>query len=325
MESDTQDKEFLNLYGSEQFGSDLNHKFKEKIKMREINKISEKKQKQLDKLEKSPIKVGDKIWVYENKIESYSNNKKRTVLCVVKDIKVDDDTKEKMYKLEREDNSVHRDKLKWLGRDAISSRYNSFVGANPFDADINRVRSVNYALESILFNLNVLGERESMDKYQMNGHPVLDLNWNPFVYINGKKKYYQRDFCWTLEQKQNLIHSLYLGIDIGKIVVRKREWSEVQKLADAGETELAFNDIVDGKQRLEALRGFLMGEYTDRDGNYFADLSFYSQNKFTNNQQLGFSEMDEADDKQVLKQFLKMNFEGVPQSKEHLEYVKSLI
>ncbi len=284
--------------------------------MREINRISSKKQKQLDKLEKSPIKVGDKLWVYEDK--------NRTILCVVKDVKVDDDTKEELYKLEREDNSVRRE-LRWLGRDAISSRYNIFVGANPFDADSSRVRSVNYSLESILFNLNVLGEKESIQKYQMNGHPVLALNWNPYVIIDGEKKYYQRDFCWTLEQKQNLIHSLYLGIDIGKIVVRKREWSEVQKLANTGETELAFNDIVDGKQRLEALRGFLMGEYTDRDGNYFADLSFHSQHKLTNNQQLGFAEMDEPEDKQVLKQFLKMNFEGVPQSKEHLEYVKSLI
>lgn len=292
--------------------------------MRELNRISNKKKKQLDKLEKSPIKVGDKIWVYENKIERYSNNKERTVLCEVIDMTVGELSKVNKYRVKRKDDSVHREKG-WITEDAISSRYNIFVGANPFDVDISRVRSVNYTLESILFNLNVLGEKESMQTYQMNGHPVLALNWNPYVIIDGEKKYYQRDFCWSLEQKQNLIHSLYLGIDIGKIVVRKREWSEVQKLADTGETELAFNDIVDGKQRLEALRGFLMGEYTDRDGNYFADLSFHSQHKLTNNQQLGFAEMDEPEDKQVLKQFLKMNFEGVPQSKEHLEYVKSLI
>lgn len=92
-----------------------------------------------------------------------------------------------------------------------------------------------------------------------------------------------------------------------------------------GETELSFNDIVDGKQRLNAARNFILGKYPDANGNYFADLSSYSQYKFTEHQLFTYAEMPEGTkDEDVLHQFLKLNFAGVPQSKEHIEFVKSL-
>lgn len=33
------------------------------------------------------------------------------------------------------------------------------IGENPFDVDFNRISTLNYSLESILFNLNVLNEK----------------------------------------------------------------------------------------------------------------------------------------------------------------------
>lgn len=93
-----------------------------------------------------------------------------------------------------------------------------------------------------------------------------------------------------------------------------------------GETELAFNDIVDGKQRLNTIREFLMDEFVDTYGNHFSDLSEESQNKFLNHQLLQYAEMPEGTtDEEVLYQFLKMNFSGIPQSQEHIQYVKSLL
>lgn len=294
--------------------------------LREINRVSKKKQKKIDKLNESPIKVGDIVYIdyklfhgsvhhksYENALES----------CVV--LNVDDDGD--YIQLRKEDNSVYTDKVVVVKKKDIKSRYTLNVGVNPFTEDERCVRPVNYALESILYNLNVLDEKKSFDDlYEINGIRIKELNWNPYVYINGEKKYYQRDFVWTLEQNQRFIQSIYLGIDLGKILVRIRSWNEVKKIVSSGETEVAFRDIVDGKQRLNALRGFILGEWADFDGNYFQDLSFIAQSKMLNNQLLGYSEMDEdVSDEQVLKQFLKMNFEGVPQSKEHLEYVKSII
>ncbi len=155
----------------------------------------------------------------------------------------------------------------------------------------------------------------------------MNCNWNPYIY--GKdcsKYYYQRPFVWSVEDNQLLIESIYQGIDCGKILVRKHSWKSIEKKANNGETELSFKDIVDGKQRLNAVKGFLLNEYPDLRGNYFNDLSFVAQNKITNNQLFSYSEMGEdVNDETVLKQFLKLNFAGVPQSKEHIEFVKSLL
>lgn len=96
-------------------------------------------------------------------------------------------------------------------------------------------------------------------------------------------------------------------------------------LIKKGETEIAFNDIIDGKQRLCTLKSFIFDEFQDLHGNYYSDLSFKAQNYLTNNQLISFSELPEnTDDKTVIKQFLRLNFAGIPQSEEHIEYVKNI-
>ena len=61
-------------------------------------------------------------------------------------------------------------------------------------------------------------------------------------------------------------------------------------------------------------------------GNYFEDLSEQAQRRLTNNQLISYSELPEkTTDEEVLKQFLRLNFSGVPQSQEHLDYIKSLL
>jgi len=205
----------------------------------------------------------------------------------------------------------------------IKRKYLGNVGVNPFSNDHDNVRCVAFTLESILFNLAVVKER---DHYEIKGVEIKELNWNPFVYDKaGNKQYYQRDFVWSLQDKQNLIDSIYNGIDCGKIVVRERGWKTIEKLVESGEKEVAFHDIVDGKQRLNTIGGFIKGEFPDSEGNYFNDLSNEAQGNFTNNQLLSYGVMPEnTSDEQVLKQFLKMNFCGVPQSKEHIEFVKEI-
>lgn len=169
-------------------------------------------------------------------------------------------------------------------------------------------------------------ERKHNEPYDINGKIVGELNWNPFVFVNGEKKYFQRDFCWTLEQKQLLIESIYQNIKCGDILVRKRSWEELRAFEKNGETELFFFDIIDGKQRLNCIKEFMNNKFTDSYGNYYGDLSNESQHKFTSHQLISYAEMPEnSKDEHVLTQFLKMNFEGVPQSKEHLDYIRTLI
>lgn len=199
-------------------------------------------------------------------------------------------------------------------------KYIGSVGYNP-NTNIESPQSVAYTLDSIIHKL-FKGDNENYTT--KNGLPIKETNFNPYVIIDGVKKYYQRDFCWTIEQCQNLIESIYNKIDIGKCLIRVRSYSTIEKMALTGEKELFFSDVVDGKQRLTAIWKFVNNEYPDKNGYYWRDFSDIAQHNFLNNQLLSFSTI-ECSDKAILRQFLLLNFAGVPQSQEHLDYVKSLI
>jgi hypothetical protein len=204
-------------------------------------------------------------------------------------------------------------------------KYTGDIGANPIDETLwRKVQSVNFNLDSILFKLGVI-EGSHKNSYKTDkGFPIKVLNVNPFVEIGGEKKYYQRPFVWTLDEMQALIHSIYNRIECGKIVIRERSWKWLHSRED--ENECYWYDVVDGKQRLTTLQKFLNNEFTDKFGNYFEDLSEHAQNKFTNHQLFSYNEMNESvTDEDVVKQFLSINFAGVPQSIEHINYVESLL
>lgn len=59
---------------------------------------------------------------------------------------------------------------------------------------------------------------------------------------------YQRGRVWSEEQNKNLIGSLLQGIPIGVIFTNRRGW------------EVASMYIVDGKQRISAIRDFVSGK-----------------------------------------------------------------
>jgi len=287
-----------------------------------LRQTSEKKQALIDAKNASPFIIGESVTVFENTVSSWFNKERADKTCSVKVVKVNKITlvvevgeyksKPEQYKISKKD---------------ILGRSIGNLGANPFNSKYDSVRPVAFSLDSILFSLDVLSnKRESRDTYEMSGVKVKELNWMPFVYdANGNKQYYQRDFCWTLKDKQLLIDSIYNGIDCGKILIRMRGWGTLEAMSKKGETDLAFRDIVDGKQRLDAIRGFIMNEYPDSHGNYYMDLSFIAQNGFTNHQLCSYAEMNESiTDDETIYQFLKMNFTGVQQSQEHLDYVKEI-
>ena len=197
---------------------------------------------------------------------------------------------------------------------------------NPFAQNDTYVKSISFSLGSILHKLDLSPEYPKRDKpYQIDGNDVGECNFNPFVFINGVKQYYQRPLVWSLTDKQNLIESIYHGIGCGSIIIKVNDWNHLEKLAKTGETELFFNDVVDGKQRLNAIKEFVKNEFPDKNGNYYKDFTQKAQNLFLDHQLFSYGEITNIKDEDVLKQFLKVNFAGVPQSTEHLDYVKSLL
>lgn len=125
---------------------------------------------------------------------------------------------------------------------------------------------------------------------------------------------YQRGNVWSLEDKVALIDSIFNDIEIGRIVLMKRDYSYERKEA---------YEIIDGKQRLTALTEF----YEDRfqyKGLFFSQMHPFDQNHFEN-KQMAVIEAPEMSREQVIEYFIRVNISGRPVNPEHLEKVKAMI
>ncbi|HEX7846454.1 MAG TPA: DUF262 domain-containing protein [Chitinophagaceae bacterium] len=251
----------------------------------------------------SPFAVGDRVWVKGLGTQSKNSFYKTSIIVGVLGNK---------YKVEGSSDMYALDSLK---------HYTNDIGINPFpDLYNDRINNISFSLESILFGLGIIDNKT--DYHTKGGNVISYCNWNPFIIsANGEKKYYQRPFVWSMEDNQNLIESIYQNIDCGKILIRNRSFEEADKMGE----EASFKDIVDGKQRLNAIRNFMLNVFPDYAGNYWADLSANAQRRLLDHQLFSYAELPEnTKDESVIRQFLKLNFCGIPQSNEHIEFVKSI-
>lgn len=81
-------------------------------------------------------------------------------------------------------------------------------------------------------------------------------------------------------------------------------------------------EIVDGKQRLNALMEFFEGRFKFK-GLYFREMHVFDQNHFEN-YPVSVGECENISRAQILKYFLKLNVSGKPQDPNHLEFVRKL-
>lgn len=153
----------------------------------------------------------------------------------------------------------------------------------------------------------------------------MGCNFNPYVVKDDEKLYYQRDYCWTLKDKQLFIESIYQSINCGMILLRKRSFDYVENELKKGNSEVGFFDVVDGKQRLACLANFVNDKFQDLHGNYYSDLSNKAQHLFRSSRALTYAEMEEGTtDNEVIEAFLHVNYTGVVMSQEHIDYVKEI-
>lgn len=200
------------------------------------------------------------------------------------------------------------------------------IGYNPFpdkrwDENVIMIR---FNLESIIHSFYDLKTKE-LRKESVLGTLVYELEWEPFlINENGEEIVYQRDFCWDLKDKQLLIDSIYNGIDIGKILIRKRSWEWVESRVKQNK-KASFKEIVDGKQRLKTIIEFINNEFPDLNGFYWDDLSKVAQGKFLSFSSVSYGEIGEkSEDRDVKRIFLNINFSGVQMSQEHIDFVKNI-
>lgn len=283
---------------------------------------SEKLQSEINEFNAQPIVAGDKVLV-KGKYLKYARSRSKEMVeaCTVKEV-----TEDGIVVF----NGYHMGDTCLVARENCS-KDTYFVGANPFEEKqwMQRIRTFNMVLGDIIIKLvkpyfngkEVYDTTPSGKKFKIN-----KLNWNPFI-INkdGNKEYYQRDFCWSVKDKQLLIDSIYKQINCGQILIRKRSWQHMTEEAENGIDEVFEFDIVDGKQRLNAILGFINNEFPDLYGNYWNDLSDYARCQFEDSYCITFTEMDDkTTDEDVIKAFLGVNFTGVPMSQEHIDYVREI-
>jgi hypothetical protein len=97
------------------------------------------------------------------------------------------------------------------------------------------------------------------------------------------------------------------------------------KLIENGETEVAFYDLVDGKQRLTTILEFIRGEFTDKNGNSFGDFSEFAKRTFFAFDRLSFGMIDEGtSDESVIFAFFNINSTGTPVNPNHLAKIKQI-
>jgi hypothetical protein len=122
---------------------------------------------------------------------------------------------------------------------------------------------------------------------------------------------YQRGLEWSLEDKQLLINSILKDLDIGKFVFVRNSYKE----------EGAGYTVLDGKQRLNAIREFYEDRFT-YNGLKYSELSFVDQYMFTGKGiSYAYINGENLTEKDIVRYFLRLNQGGVVVSKEHLDKI----
>jgi hypothetical protein len=127
---------------------------------------------------------------------------------------------------------------------------------------------------------------------------------------------YQREYVWNLEDKVALIDSIMHNIDIGKFTFIELPYKESIK------REGRSFEVLDGKQRMNALIGFYEDRFTYR-GKKFSELSFIDRHKFEDHH-VSFAHLQNLNREQILRTFVKLNTAGKVMDQLHIEKVKKI-
>lgn len=136
--------------------------------------------------------------------------------------------------------------------------------------------------------------------------------------------FYQRDFVWTLEQKQAYIENLFKG----KAVITPT-FIQCSKPVEDRIDSFDFDvlEVVDGKQRLSTIFEFLENQFCLEDGVYFKNLNAKDKIEllFMNVKATEITPRkwnNDLTDEQKIELFLEINELGTKMSEEHLKNIK---
>jgi len=130
---------------------------------------------------------------------------------------------------------------------------------------------------------------------------------------------YQRDLVWTLENKQNLIYAIMNGTPIGEFIFAR-------ETVDKKTVFFHRWIVLDGQQRMNALKEFVQDVYPDKDGRFYSEYS-YREMVYLFEDFDGFSAMyiQDLSEKDQIEIYLSKNIGGVAHTELELQKAKELL
>ncbi|MEJ8837720.1 DUF262 domain-containing protein [Ramlibacter sp. AN1133] len=128
---------------------------------------------------------------------------------------------------------------------------------------------------------------------------------------------WQRDEVWEPHRKRAFIEGIFLGLGTGYYVANGMEWE------GAGAKPMA-GWLIDGQQRLTALRDFVVGDLAIFEGVRFADLDEATRRRRFMNVVFPCIELPYTDDEHLLRRlYERLNFGGVAHTRADMERLRA--
>lgn len=116
---------------------------------------------------------------------------------------------------------------------------------------------------------------------------------------------WQRLEVWDVARKRAFVEGIFLGLGTGSYVVHAPDW-------DAGGTKPMSGWLIDGQQRISAIRDFVRDDLVIFDGVRYSDLDTITRRRRFLSQTFPYIELSYAPDEQRLKTlYERLNFGGM--------------
>lgn len=140
------------------------------------------------------------------------------------------------------------------------------------------------------------------------------IHKNYFTGID-KDPEYQRGLVWTVEDNILLIESIFNQLDIGKFVLVEKKFDPIEP----------GYEVLDGKQRLNAIIAFIENRYKYK-GFYYSELLPSDRRKFMNTPvALAIVQERKLSRENLINYFIKLNTAGKPVDPKFLDNLKKTI
>lgn len=167
-----------------------------------------------------------------------------------------------------------------------------------------------------LTTANTALERNNDIKLSFSSYTIEGVLTRYYHFGVDMNPYYQRGYVWEQEDKELLIDSIFSNIRIGELVFAKRDYEARQSSGNLFE-------ILDGKQRLDAIRGYYENRYPYQ-GYYFNDLSSHDRHVFLD-RTIPVADLIRPDEETILRCFLMLNRTGKRMDAAHLSAVEVML